>query len=385
MNMSELQIGLIAVGFLTVAGVLIFNWLQERKFRRHAEQHFESGHEDVLMREGAAGTLSGAREEPRIEPVVAPLEPEQVLELPEPEPVPLAPESAAVPEPAEEAGAPADEAWPRELDRMIDYVALLHAADPVTPSAFAVALQQARGIARTVRWFGWNQHAGMWEDAAQASPDAEFVRLAAGLQLADRSGPVGAADLAAFCDLVQDVAGSLYAVVDFPDKQIALSAAQELDRLCAEADVLVGVNLMSEDGAAFPATKIRALAEAAGMKLLPDGTFHYLNDRGVSLFSLCNLESEPFFPPAIKHLSTHGVTLLFDVPKAADGLRAFDQMLGVARQLSAALPGKLVDDNRKELTEAALGKIRQQLAGIYARMDAKNLHAGSARVLRLLA
>ena len=384
--MSELQIGLIAVGLLAVAGVLVFNWLQERRFKRHAERHFESSHEDVLMREGRGDTFSGAREEPRMGPIVAASEPEQIVAPSASGHEQLA-ETALSPEPEAEfeAAAAADEAWPHQLDRMIDYVALLHAADPVTPSAFAVALQQARGSARAVRWFGFNQHAGMWEDAAQAPPDAEFVKLAAGLQLADRSGPVGAADLAAFCELVQDVAGSLYAVVDFPDKQAALSAAQEIDRLCAAADVLIGVNVVAEDGAPFPATKIRALAEASGMKLMPDGSFHYLNDQGASLFSLCNLEPEPFFSPAIKQLSTHGVTLLFDVPKVAGGLRAFDQMLGVARQLAAALPGKLVDDNRKELTETGLGRIRQQLADIYARMDAHDLRAGSPRILRLLA
>lgn len=384
--MSELQISLIATGLLVVAGVVIFNWWQERKFRRQAEQRFQGRHEDVLMREEQ--DAPPLREEPRIEPLAIP--PETAQEIGPFEPAPAAesfrvePVVAAEPELVREP-AQADQSWPSGLDRVIDYVALLHAAEPVQPSAFAVAVQRAPGIPRPVRWRGLNQHTGAWEDMAQASPDGEFLNLAAGLQLVDRSGPAGAADIAAFCDQVQAVAGSLYAVVEFPDRQAALAAAQELDKLCAAVDVLLGVNVVAGSGAAFAATKVRALAEAAGMKLLPDGTFQYIDEQGASLFSLCNQEPAPFFADDIKHLDTHGVTLLFDVPKVADGLRAFDHMVAVANQLAAALSGQLVDDNRKALTEAGLDRIRQQLAAIYAQMEAGQVPAGSERAARLLA
>ena len=45
-------------------------------------------------------------------------------------------------------------------------------------------------------------------------------------------------------------------------------------------DVLIGVNVISKDGDAFAGTKLRGLAEAAGMKLMPDGMFHYFDDNG---------------------------------------------------------------------------------------------------------
>ena len=52
--MSELQIGLLAIGALVVAAVLIYNRVQEARARREAEQAFRSGHDDVLLHRPAA-------------------------------------------------------------------------------------------------------------------------------------------------------------------------------------------------------------------------------------------------------------------------------------------------------------------------------------------
>ena len=59
--MSDLQIGLLAVGALVVVGVLAYNGLQERRARRAVERAFGSSHPDVLMSE------PGQRREPAFE------------------------------------------------------------------------------------------------------------------------------------------------------------------------------------------------------------------------------------------------------------------------------------------------------------------------------
>jgi hypothetical protein len=53
--MSDLQTALIAIGACVVAGVLAFNWWQERQFRRRAELAFDNEHADVLMPAKAPG------------------------------------------------------------------------------------------------------------------------------------------------------------------------------------------------------------------------------------------------------------------------------------------------------------------------------------------
>ena len=52
--MSDLQIALMIIGALVVAGIYGFNWVQERKYRLDAGRAFGSRHEDVLLSGGGA-------------------------------------------------------------------------------------------------------------------------------------------------------------------------------------------------------------------------------------------------------------------------------------------------------------------------------------------
>lgn len=416
--MNELQVSLMAFGAVVIFAVLAFNRWQERKYRRQAEKRFASQHDDILLDEAP----SRERVEPMLEEEQAPVRVEPVLDaLPddevetmgeaEPESLPawnppvteeaettVMPEMAAEPipqtesEPPPSAGVPTPKPTPGqkreaglEPDAATEYIATLSASDPISAHALILILQQLKPIGKPLRWLGQRRHHTDWEEIFQAEPIAEFVKLAACMQLANRNGPARIEELNAFCEMAQAVAANLYAVIDCPDKQAALTAAADLDQFCADVDVLIGFNVISRDGTPFAGTKLRGLAESAGMKLMPDGTFQYLNDQGEQLFSLGNLESAPFSADTMKHISTHGVTFLFDVPKAAGGVQAFNQMLLAARQFVGPLSALMVDDNRRELTDAGIDKIRQQLVAIYDRMEQRNISPGSSRSKRLFA
>lgn len=392
--MNELQLYLLAIGVTAIFAVLGFNRWQERKFRRQAEQHFSSGHEDVLLAENSPPE--------RLEPVLEDISPDEENHAPEeadiePEMPPSwsasetiggEPEAAEPPEPAPAKPVSAVIA-PRQTglapDAITEYIATLDASDPITAHALLQVIQQLRSTGKPVRWLGQGNHQDNWEAIEQASPSAEFVKLAACIQLADRNGPLGFDEINSFCDMTQAVAANLYAVMDCPDKQAALAAAAELDQFCANVDVLIGVNIISRDGTPFAGTKLRGLAESAGMRLMPDGLFHYYNDQGAELFALGNLETTPFSAEGMKNLSTHGVTFIFDVPKAAGGIRAFNQMMLAARQFTTPLSALMVDDNRKELSDTGIDKIRQQLAAIYATMEGRGIHPGGPQACRLFA
>jgi len=399
--MSELQISLLAIGLLIVAGVYGFNRFQERKYRRIAEKAFPARQEDVLFDSDSetfpvtppdAHEIASFREESRIEPVVsAPLDEMQAEPEPESESEPVAPEEII--EEAEPFSVveshPVDETEPKHEDRpvvlqdeTINYRVQLHPGEPVGTGTLIEAIQRQGDFGKRVHWLGMNSLTGGWEEVGQGSAD-EYINIAATLQLADRSGPISDSDLAAFCSRVQTLADELRAVAEFPKRQPALALAAALDQFCADVDVLIGANIITQSGVAFAATKVRAMAEAAGMKLQPDGAFHFFNEEGEDLFSLANLDPTPFSADNIRQLSTHGITFLFDVPRVSDGVRVFNQMLMLARQMASSLGGQVVDDNRRPLTDAGIAKIKQQLADIYARMEAQQIKSGSARALRL--
>lgn len=236
---------------------------------------------------------------------------------------------------------------------------------------------------KPVAWRGLNSRSGAWEDLRAVGPEETYAEFEAVLQLVDRQGAVAAHELEMFCDTIQNAAADLSLTADCPDIQPAVDRAAALDRLCADADVLIGINVIPANGTAIPATKVRAFAEAAGMKLADDGAFYFRTDEGVALYSLCNLDPEPFTPESIKTLSTHGITLLLDVPKTPNGARVFDQMLAVARQMANTLGGLVVDDNRRPFTDAGADGIRGQLKDIYRRMDEMQVPSGGELASRL--
>jgi FtsZ-interacting cell division protein ZipA len=189
--------------------------------------------------------------------------------------------------------------------------------------------------------------------------------------------------LTAFRDAVLQWAERGGAETKCPDVAAAHAKAAQLDRFCTDVDIAIGLSVVTTDGNPFSGTKIRGLAESAGLVLESDGVFYARGERGEMRFRLDNHEPKPFVPEQMKSLSTRGVTFLLDVPRAAGALQAFDAMLDMARSFASALNGTLVDDNRAALSDDAIAKIRSHLQGIIATMEAGQIAPGGTRALRL--
>jgi FtsZ-interacting cell division protein ZipA len=152
--------------------------------------------------------------------------------------------------------------------------------------------------------------------------------------------------------------------------------------------VQFGLNLIATD-AAFAGTKIRALAEANGLALQPDGTFYRFaedengNATNVRLYSMTELEGRPFASGEMKHLTARGITLLLDVPNAAREARAFDLMVAAAKHFSKGLGADITDDQKRVMKEPELQKVKAQLDGLHEQMRAFGILPGSALAARL--
>ena len=190
-------------------------------------------------------------------------------------------------------------------------------------------------------------------------------------------------ELASFCQQVTRFAEEYNAAVSFPQRQQKLVAARELDRFCADVDVLIGINVVPRQ--AIEGTRLRSFAESAGMQLEPDGAFHYLADSGNTLYSLMAADQMPFTLHTLLDNSFPALSLLFDVPRVAGGAEVFDRAIQFARQLAAEFDSQLVDDNRRVLTDVGLARIREQLQQIYGSMDDRGIAPGSVAALRLFA
>lgn len=384
--MSELQISLLGIGAVVVAGVYLFNVWQERQFRKRAERDFASGHDDVLMQEPEAApptlTEDAPRREPRLEPVLgrgyddeadgdAGYDPEatvpQVPRVGEDVPAPVVPH----------AHTHIGDDLP---DSGIDYVVELTPAIAVDGLELAGELRAlAAGYKKPLRAAG-RIGEGAWHEL---NANAACTQLRYGLQLASRAGVADVGDLASFREVAARWAAKHDAALSASEPAAAHQSALDLDNFCAELDVAIGVNVVSAVGAPFAGTQIRALAEAAGLQLEPDGVFYRRSEDGDLMFTLDNHEPMPFVPEQMRALKTHGITFLIDVPRTLNAARAFDAMVGAARDFASVLEGTLVDDNRAPLSDAAIARIRAQMCELLARMEHAHMPAGSARALRL--
>ena len=369
--MSDLQVSLLIIGVVVVGGVTAFNWFQQWRLRRRLEQAFDGKHEDVLLREHPVRATAG-----RVEPQLATV-PSSGAQSREPG------ESDAASSPAGEtattfAALPAVSAF----DAAIDYIVAIDAPEPISAAGLADLHTKAAACGKRFRVVGFSMQSREWEEAGRLS-GGRYAQLRLALQLVSRKGAVDLGALTAFCAAAEDCAERFSAAASYPDIESALTAARELDAYCADVDVAIGVNVVAAKGVKFSGTRLRAAAEAAGLKLEPEGLFHYRDAARQTLFTLDNHEPAPFLPEQIKHLSTSGVTLLLDVPRVADGVAALEVMLSTAAQLAQALGGTLVDDNRVALTESAVRAIEQQLTSIQSKMEARGMAPGSERALRL--
>ena len=362
--MSDLQVSLIVIGVTIIGGVALYNWVQERNFRKRLDQAFGAAPEDVLIPgESQTGPKPG-RTEPQLKPAPA-----------SPAGAPRAAQSAS-------AGAAAPIRPPSAPDAELDCVAEIETAAVIAEGPLDELLAKVGECGRPARVLGLDAETGAWEEAARGR-GGRYRGLQIALQLVNRAGAVNAAQLALFFDAAARCAEQVAGHARLPDAQQVLKAAQELDAFCSQVDVAIGINVIAEGGVFFPGARIRELAEGAGFTLEPDGVFHYRGTGRRTLFTLDNHQPARFVPDRLKSLSTQGITLTLDVPRVADGPAALDSMLEIGRQLAVALGGRLVDDNRAALSEAGIAHIREQLASIDSALADRGIAAGGERALRL--
>lgn len=401
--MSDLQIWLLIIGAAVVVAVLLFNWSQERRFRKQTDAAFKTPMGDALVHPDAVPRERLNRVEPALrEPAFdiraeaevnephlhidgdnPPAQSMDDLAVSAPAPIPKL-EPASVPSAplrSTTRESPPVVAKAAPYDELMEYRIRI-GSEGVLANVFADAFNQARTLGKTVRWLGLPVGAADWEDV-QPWRDVHYQQVVVTLQLADRNGAAQEDQLTALCELLQATAQAHGLRIACDDTADALERALAIDRFCVDVDVLIGLNVVARGEGAVNLTRIVREAETCNMVLGIDGVYQLLDSRGEPLFALCNHDAEPFSATVIEGQTSQGVTLQFDVPRVPDGLKVFDGMVAFGRKLANEVGGILVDDNLRPLTDTGIEKIRTQLTQIYERMEARGVPSGSRRALRL--
>ena len=322
----------------------------------------------------AATPLSGGRAEPYFadEGADAP-----APRAPDPEPaVMTSPRRASRPGPSGLALRPD----PPELDSRVDYLIRLLPLEPVVAEDLAEMLATAPELGRRMAVVGCPVGGQDWQPVLRQS--VRYEELAFALQQVDRSGLIERASLDRFVDWVDRIAEQVSAGCNPPDPDQAHAVASAFDSFCAEADVLIGVNVVAPD-VPVPGTKIRALVEAAGFRLQPSGQYALEDDDGFVLLTLADIEGEPFVAERIRTAAMSGVTLLLDIPRTRKPARVFTQMMQIARQIAQGIGGRVVDDQRQNLTDAGVRVISGRISALENRLTAQQMVPRSALARRV--
>ncbi len=291
--MSDLQVALIVLGAFIIAGVVVYNWVQERKLRNEVTSDFIVPQKDVLSDDFHIDAdaymvdkeLAEVAEkykhfehaapdenfsEPTIrEPIAAgfnddvfiksELKNNKSLETAEHEPVETKldqafdvkakPESiASMPISSElivkavlhEQIQRAQINLPEVTHSQIDLTAILFLNKNINAQDLAALSTSISGIALPITLHGLDNQ-DKWHVVGEGAANTTFKQVACSLQLADRGGPVAKNLLNKFQFAVEDAGLELNAHVEWQGSGDSMQRAIELDQFCIDVDQMFSV------------------------------------------------------------------------------------------------------------------------------------------------
>jgi FtsZ-interacting cell division protein ZipA len=354
--MSEFQLSLLTIGLIVVAGVYLYGFWQQWRYRRSQGESFKSKFTESSIQAApnkarAIDTQLDEQSDPLLE----------------------------IEGDSDHSGA---DGVCGLLNDATDYVVTILLKTPLTPEALEALWQRRFDFGKSVQACGLNNASGLWE---RMIPESEhnYRAFRLGLQLVDRTGSVSEMRLVGFRDLLSDIARQLQVEVRLPQVEQVVQRAQELDRFCADVDQMIGINLLTSGDRKLFGTEVASAAERLGMSLQSDGTFHLADEFGMTLFNLSASDGTPFQHHTLNQVRVDSLTLLLDIPRVSEPVRRFDEMVALAQELAKILRTTMADDQRVALSDGAIAQIRIQVAATEDLMQVGHITPGSAQALRL--
>ncbi len=356
--MSDLQLALLVLAAVLLVALYGYGKWQERQAARRMEQSLRGGLGDALLEPPPAADVAARAPAQRIEPR---------LTLPAETP------GAEAPPPAPLALSGLSSHW--NEDPLLDCVLELrcaHAVDGVAVIDAAVPLSQL-ALPLPVFLVAWDARAQQW---VQPDRFGFYTELLVAVQMANRRHALNQIEASRFVAAVQQLALALDADFDPPEVDRMVAAARDLDRLCAQFDVQIGLTLQASSGAC-DAHALRAAIEDAGLVQAGETRWQRLADGAAGALPLFTLECGA--------LPTDRMALELDVPLAPPAAAPLTALFAAAELLAARLGARIVDDNGRALHPGSMPAIAEQLDRLYAEMRAAGIEPGSPRAQRLYA
>ncbi len=254
------------------------------------------------------------------------------------------------------------------LDPHIDCIVQIRLPAPVAPERLVSAAAGLRRAGSKPVLVEADGGAAGWLGLREARSPVDRLRV--GLLLANRHGPLNAAEFAEFSEAVRKFSDAVHALdTRLPDMAPVLEHARQVDEFCAQLDTMIGVNVQTPQ----PITEagLAELADALGLVSQLGQRYVRLSDDNEVLYAMSAGDR------------AEQITFLLDVPRAPQACQPWSNMVECARRCARATQGVLIDDAQHPLTDAAVAAVARQLESHYKALDAAGLAAGSPAAVRV--
>ena len=131
-----------------------------------------------------------------------------------------------------------------------------------------------------------------------------------------------------------------------------------------QAEVLV-INVLARVGTVFEGNDLLEALITSGLKFGEMNIFHYRLNKGNKepiIFSVANILNPGTFDlNDMENFSTIGISLFLALPTQINNMLAYEEMLGIAKQVGEILDGEIKDDQRNFMTAQTIEHYRQRI------------------------
>lgn len=342
--MSSLQISLLVAGGVTLLAVVLYNqWVSRRSAPRQAE----------TPPAVAPGETLDSPEDSPVEPVLE----DDFRNLPQPERKPV-------------------------LDALIDVIMAIEVDQPVSGDAALAALPATRRVGtKPFHVEGCSELSGEWETLM---PGRRYSAFQAGVQLANRMGPLNEIEFSEFVVKTQAFADAVGGAPGFADMLEEVARARELDQFASAHDAQLSFTLLARAAAWSPgfvhqhAARLGFVAGVIpGRMVLPAATQGLPPVLSLTFDTQAAMADDPALS------AVRECTLSLDVPQVPRGDAPFDRLRQAAQMLAEQMDGVITDGSGQILSPEVMQQIGQDLQELYDALDSRELAAGSAQARRL--
>lgn len=267
-------------------------------------------------------------------------------------------------------------------DPLIDVLTLIETESPVSGDAALAAMPGTRRVGtKSFHMEGLHADSGEWE---QIQAGQRYSAFQAGLQMANRTGPLNEIEFSEYVVKTQSFADAIDGTPEFPDMLQEVARARELDQFATQHDAQLSFTIRARDlpwSPGFVQQNAARLGFVPGV--IPGRMVIAAPEVGLPPILGLGFDPQAALAEDPSQAAIRKVVLTLDVPQVDRLQEPFPRMCQAAVELARSMDGVITDDDGKTLSDASLQSIASALQQLYDTLDSRDLSAGSLQARRL--